>query len=63
MNLGSRLIARVFVAILFVGSITACVSPGARVPCDGRLQPINPPVKKAHLSNDRPESPKPKAKP
>jgi len=61
MNHSSRLIARVFVAILVVGSITACVSPAARVPCDGRLQPINPSVKKAQLSSKPAETAKPKA--
>ena len=63
MNHGGRLLAHVLVAIAVVGSITACVSPAARVPCDGRLEPINPPVKKAHLSNDRPDLTKPKASP
>lgn len=63
MNCGSRLLARVLVAILIVGPIAACVSPAARVPCDGRLEPINPPVKKAQLSNNRTELAKPKASP
>jgi hypothetical protein len=63
MNHGGRLLARVFVAIFLVGSITACVSPAARVPCDGWLEPINPALKKAHSSNKRTESAKPKASP
>jgi hypothetical protein len=52
----SRLLARALVAIVVVGSVSACVSPGARVPCDGRLEPINPPATKAQSSIKAPPS-------
>ena len=55
MKLRSRMLVRVFIAIVAVGSMTACVSPAARVPCDGRLEPINPPAKKAASETKRAE--------
>jgi hypothetical protein len=45
-----QLVARVFLALLAAAPMTACVSPAARVPCDGRLEPINLPAKKAKSS-------------
>lgn len=51
MNDRRRLLARVLVTMVVIGSMTACVSPAMRVPCDGRLEPINPPAKKAEVSN------------
>jgi hypothetical protein len=53
MNNISRLLARVLVAVIVVGSIAACVSQAARVPCDGRLEPINPPARKAEASGKK----------
>jgi hypothetical protein len=53
MNLASRLVVRGLVATILVGSATACVSPAARVPCDGRLEPINLPTKKAEAAIKR----------
>lgn len=43
-------VARVFLALLAAAPMAACVSPAARVPCDGRLEPINLPAKKADSS-------------
>ena len=56
MNHSGRLLAHVLATVVAVGSITACVSPAARVPCDGRLEPINPPAKKAESLNSAPSS-------
>jgi hypothetical protein len=53
MNHASRLLARMLVSVVVLGPISACVSPATRVPCDGRLEPINLPVKKADASNKR----------
>ena len=59
----SRMLVRVFIAIVTVGSMTACVSPAARVPCDGRLEPINPPAKNVALENKRADKATPKVSP
>jgi len=56
----SRKLVRVIVA---VGSMTACISPAARVPCDGRLEPINPPAKKVASENKRADKPTPAVSP
>jgi hypothetical protein len=58
-----RLLVRVFIAIVAAGSMTACVSPAARVPCDGRLEPINPPAKKVASENKRADKATPKVSP
>lgn len=48
-------VARVFLALVAAASMTSCVSPAARAPCDGRLEPINLPAKKAE-SSARPDA-------
>jgi hypothetical protein len=58
-----QLLARAFAVIVAVASITACVSPAVRVPCDGRLEPINLPVKKSESSSNRSEPTTPRASP
>ena len=63
MNHGSRLLVVALIAIVAVGSMTACVSPAARVPCDGRLEPINPPAKKVASENKRADKATPKVLP
>jgi hypothetical protein len=63
MSLSARVLARTVVTIIVIGSITACVSPAARVPCDGRLEPVNTPAKKPQSSTKRPDSPTPKVSP
>jgi hypothetical protein len=50
-----QMLARALATIVAVASITACVSPAARVPCDGRLEPINLPAKKSEASSKRTE--------
>jgi hypothetical protein len=55
MNHASRLVVRALVATILVGSAAACVSPAARVPSDGRLEPINLPTKKAEAPIKRPD--------
>jgi hypothetical protein len=63
MSFNTRVLARTVVTIIVIGSISACVTPAARVPCDGRLEPINKPAKKAQAQNERPNSPTPKVSP
>jgi len=58
-----QVLARAAATIVAVASITACVSPAARVPCDGRLEPINLPVKKSESSSKRPEPATPRVSP
>jgi hypothetical protein len=63
MKLDCRMAARLLVVIALVRSMNACVSPAARVPCDGRLEPINPPAKRAELEGKRLDPAVPKAPP
>jgi hypothetical protein len=63
MSFSARVLARTVVMIIVIGSITACVSPAARLPCDGRLEPINTPAKNPQSPNKRLDSPTPKASP
>jgi hypothetical protein len=63
MSFSTRVLARTVVMIIVIGSITACVSPATRVPCDGKLEPINTPVKSPQSPNKRLDTPTPKASP
>lgn len=56
MNFSARGLVGAFAAIVLTGSLAACVAPAARVPCDGRLEPINLPAKKSASSNSSVES-------
>ena len=56
MKFGARGLVGALAAILLAGSLAACVAPAARVPCDGRLEPINSPAKKPASSNSSAES-------
>lgn len=49
-------LVRLLAAAVMTGLIGGCVSPGARVPCDGRLEPINLPAKKPE-SASKPRDP------
>lgn len=62
MKLGGQ-VARAVAAVVVIVLISACVSPAARVPCDGRLEPINASAKKPETSNKRPESATPRKSP
>jgi hypothetical protein len=55
-NFSARGLLGAMAAIVLAGSLAACVTPAARVPCDGRLEPINSPAKKPASSNSRAES-------
>jgi hypothetical protein len=55
-NFSARGLVGALAAIVLAGSLAACVTPAARVPCDGRLEPINSPAKKLASSNSRAES-------
>lgn len=56
MNFKVRGLVGTLAAIVLTGSLEACVAPAARVPCDGRLEPINSPAKKSASSSSRAES-------
>jgi len=45
MNFNARVLVRAALATIAVTSFSACVSPAARIPCDGKLEPINTPAK------------------
>jgi hypothetical protein len=55
-NFSVRGLVGALAAIVLAGSLAACVAPAARVPCDGKLEPINSPAKKSVSSNSRAES-------
>ena len=48
-----QVLGLVLTTILMIGSVAACVSPAARVPCDGKLEPINTPAQKTESSSKR----------
>ena len=52
MNFNARVLVRAALATLTVASFSACVSPAAKIPCDGKLEPINTPAKNA-VTSDR----------
>ena len=47
MKQSTGFLVRLLAATVMAGLIGGCVSPGAKVPCDGRLEPINLPAKKS----------------
>lgn len=56
MNFNGRGVVRAAMTMVAIASISACVSPAARIPCDGKLEPINTPAKKLAASDKRPET-------
>lgn len=56
MTFSARGLVGALAAIVLAGSLAACATPAARVPCDGRLEPINSPAKKSASSSARAES-------
>ena len=56
MNFNARVIGRAALATIAVTSLSACVSLAARIPCDGKLEPINTPAKNLMPSDKRSQS-------
>ena len=56
MNFNARVIVRAALATIAVTSLSACVSPAARIPCDGNLEPINTPANNLMPSDKRSQS-------
>ena len=63
MNTKYSLLARSVVVIVLLEALGGCVSPAARVPCDGRLEAINQPAQKKLLSTKAGVLPVPKVSP
>ena len=56
MNFNASGVVRATLTMVAIVSISACVSPAARIPCDGKLEPINTPAKKLVTSDKRSET-------
>lgn len=56
MNFNASRVVRAAIMMVAIASISGCVSPAARIPCDGKLEPINTPAKKLVTSDKRSET-------
>ncbi len=52
----SSFLSQLLATMIVAGLIGGCASPGARVPCDGPVEPINLPETKSQSASKSPNS-------